>query len=139
MAFTWLLSSILGLTTPQAQAARPQIVSIVVTDDMANPIVNAWVRVPGTEGRRKVDAEGIWEASALYRYDGSPMVFTKGLRLEITVTAPGFKPRRIAYQVRARRNTVPVELQRIEEQPLLPHGFDDAERLMEDWLDEETE
>ncbi|MBX2800410.1 MAG: hypothetical protein KTR31_22210 [Myxococcales bacterium] len=139
MAPTWLLSLTLGLTTPQAHAARPQIVSIVVTDDAAQPIVNAWVRVPGTEGRRKVDAGGVWEASTLYRYDGSPLVFTKGLRLEITVTAPGFKPRRVAYQVRARRNTVPVELVRIEEQPLLPQGFDDAERLMENWLEDETE
>lgn len=117
-----------------AVAARPQIVSVVVTDEQGQPIPNAWVRIPQTEGRRVVDPEtGLWEASTVYRYDGEPLVFTRGLRLELTVSAPGYHTRRLAVQVRSRRNLLPVSLQPMPTPSLLTTP-EDPDALMGEWL-----
>ncbi len=121
-------------TVGAAPVARPQIVSVVVTNDDGEPIPNAWVRIPQTEGRRVVDPEtGLWEASTVYHYDGSPLVFTRGLRLELTVSAPGYLTRRLAVQVRSRRNLLPVTLQPMPTPQLLTTS-EDPDALMAEWL-----
>ncbi len=43
--------------------AKPVIVRVI--DIIGNPIPNAWVRLPDTEGRRMVDASGKWEANSM--------------------------------------------------------------------------
>lgn len=119
-----------------ASAARPQIVSVVITDPSGAPIPNAWVRIPRTEGRRTVEpATGLWEASTVYRYDGSPLVFTRGLRLELTVSAPGYHTQRLSVAVRSRRNLLPVQLQPMA-QPVLFTVHEDRDQLMGEWLGE---
>ena len=100
---TALTLALLSLATP-ALAKRPQILTVVGTNEAGQPIPNAWVRVPGYEGRRDVEPEtGVWETSTLYRNDGAAMIFTKGMDIEFNVTAPGFVPARVAYRVRPRR------------------------------------
>ena len=118
-----------------ARAERPQIVAVTVTDMEGKPVPNAWVRIPETEGRRAVDpTSGIWEASMLYRYDGEPMVFTRGMNLELSVSAPGYLTQVIAFEVRARRNELPVQLEKMPEQEILPDGLETDEDVLLEWF-----
>ena len=128
-----LLSAVLA--SPEARAERPQILSVSVTDSSGQVIPNAWVRVPDTEGRRAVDpTTGLWEASMLYRYDGEPLVFTKGMTLIVTVSAPGYLAQTFEYALRARRNELPVVLEPMPEQAILPDGLETDEQVLLDWF-----
>jgi len=128
----------LSLLAPAvARAERPQIVSVSVTDTEGKVVPNAWVRIPGTEGRRTVDAKtGIWEASMLYRFDGEPFVFTKGETLIITVSAPGYLAQTFEFEVRARRNELPVVLEAMPEQEILPEDLEleSEDEVLLDWF-----
>ena len=118
-----------------AWGPRPQIVTVAVVDEQGEPIPNAWVRVHQTEGRRSVDPDsGLWEASTLYRYDGSPLVFVKGMAVEFTVSAPGFRAVRLQYEVRSRRNYLQVALDVLPQQPILTDGPSSTEALMYEWF-----
>jgi hypothetical protein len=133
-----LLASVpvgLGLLPVAAHAERPQIVAVTVTNTDGKPIPNAWVRIPNTEGRRTVDpATGLWEASMLYGYDGEPLVFTRGMVLQISVSAPGYLTHIIEFEVRARRNELPVTLEKMPEQDILPDGLETDEDVLLEWF-----
>jgi len=131
-----LPAAVLSVPTP-AHAERPQIVMVTVTDTEGKVVPNAWVRIPGTEGRRTVDAiTGIWEASMLYRFDGEPYVFTKGETLLITVSAPGYLSQTFEFEVRARRNELPVTLEKMPEQEILPDDLqlESEDEVLLDWF-----
>ncbi len=118
-----------------ARAERPQIVAVTVTDADGKAIPNAWVRIPNTEGRRNVDpTTGLWEASMLYGYDGDPIVFTKGMVLQISVSAPGYLTEVIEFEIRARRNELPVTLQKMPDQEILPDGLETDEDALLEWF-----
>ena len=98
-------------------------------------VPNAWVRIPETEGRRTVEAQtGIWEASMLYRFDGQPLVFTKGMTLLITVSAPGYRAQSFEFEVRARKNELPVMLEKMPEQEILQEGLESEDEVLLDWF-----
>jgi len=111
---------LLALNTP-AEAAKPQVLSIVVEDaETGDPVATAEVRIPNTEGRRKVDPEtGVWEASMLYTYDGDTLIFEKGLAVAFTVSAPGYHALSFNYVLRHRKNTLLVPLSPMAEQEVV--------------------
>lgn len=118
-----------------AHAERPQIIAVTVTDTDGSVVPNAWVRIPETEGRRTVEpTTGIWEASMLYRFDGQPLVFTKGMTLLITVSAPGYRAQSFEFEVRARKNELPVALEKMPEQEILQEGLESEEDVLLDWF-----
>ena len=123
------------VASPAAHAERPQILAVTVTDAAGAVVPNAWVRIPETEGRRTVDpTSGIWEASMLYRYDGDPLVFTKGMTLVVTVSAPGYLSQTFEYELRSRRNELPVQLEKMPEQAILPEGLESADDVLLEWF-----
>lgn len=125
-----------GLVAPlSARAERPQIVAVTVTDVDGKPIPNAWVRIPNTEGRRTVEpSTGLWEASMLYGFDGEPLVFTRGMVLQLSVSAPGYLTQIIEFEVRARRNELPITLEKMPEQEILPDGLETDEDVLLEWF-----
>ena len=129
------LALALGLASTAAAAEKPQIVTIEVKDAAGLPIESAWVRLPGTEGRRNVEPlSGIWEASMLYTYEGDPVIFTKGMELNLTVSAPGYVSKNILYTVAARRNLVSIVLDPMEEREIVEDP-DDESALMIRWFE----
>jgi len=88
--------------------------TVLVVDESGNPIPNAWVRIPDTEGRRRTDPTGNWTASFVYTYDGAEVYFQRGMVLELTISAPGYASRLARYKMKARRNELTVPLKRIE-------------------------
>ena len=106
---------------------KPQIVSVQVIDHAGQPVPNAWVRVPGVAGQREVEAaSGLWETSQLLRYDGSSLVFAKGMMVNLTVCAPGFYSQNLQYEIRSRRNIITVALQPMTLADLNAEDGDDA-------------
>ena len=123
------------LALAPAGAAKPQVVTVTVTDASGAPIPTAWVRVPGAERQRTVDPEtGVWAAAFVTEPDGTPRVFVRGMDVELTVTAPGFRPQRIAYRVRSRGNEVPVVLEPVPEVSPLTVSVEEIDTLMEAWF-----
>ena len=120
------------LASPAFASSKPQIVTVQVVDGSGAPIRNAWVRVPGIQDHRDVDANGIWEASTLPKYDGTLMSLTKGSILELTVAAPGFYAQSLRYEIRPRRNEITVSLQAMPTPSLIDNQDDDE--MMKSWL-----
>ena len=135
MRGTPMVVAALLLCSSPAAAEKPQIVTIEVKDASGVPIDSAWVRLPGTEGRRNVEPlSGIWEASMLYTYEGAPVIFTKGMELNLTVSAPGFVSQNINYTVAPRRNLVSIVLEPMEEREIVEEP-DDESSLMIRWFE----
>ena len=133
------LAVLLALASPALATDKPQIVTIQVSDTGGDPIETAWVRLPGTEGRRNVEPlSGIWEASMLYTYDGDPVIFTKGMDLNLTVSAPGYVSQNIAYKVVARRNLVSIVLEEMEKRDIVEDPNDES-ALMIRWFERSLE
>ena len=109
----------------------PRLVVVrVVTTDGA-PIPNAWVRIPGTEGRRMVDRNGEWEAEMLYTLEGEEMFFSRGSVIDFSISAPGYQSLAARYKVRGRGNVVTVPLARM---PQMNFVDDDDAELMIQWF-----
>jgi len=101
----------LALVSPAlAKGDKGRPVTIRVVDEQGQPIPNATVRVPGTEGKRRVTRAGEWTESMLYTVDGDEFVFRKNEFVEFHVAAPEFHARSIKYRVRGRMNYVQVAL-----------------------------
>jgi len=121
----------------EAQARRPKLLSVHVSDADGTPIPNAWVRVPDTEGRRQVSPKtGIWEASMLYRYDGDILFFLRGDTIELTVSAPGYQAQALIYTVRTRRNEFDVRLDKMLKADA---AVEQDEELSIEWLETREE
>jgi len=109
--FGALFASTLITTPAFANEEDAKLVAVRVLDTMGNPIPNAWVRLPETEGRRMVDEFGKWQAKSLYELDGNELFFLRGMTLDFTISAPGYTSRSVAYEVQKRRNLITVSLQ----------------------------
>lgn len=110
--FGMLVSSEAALAKDKkAKPVEKETVSVMVVDVDGNPLPNAMVRVPETEGRRDVTPDtGVWEADMLYKLDGSEFFFSKGTVLDFTITAPGYEAATVAWTVRGRKNGIRVVL-----------------------------
>lgn len=111
LGFGLLLASIAFFTPASAgDEEDAKLITVRVLDGAGAPIPNAWVRLPQTEGRRMVDEVGRWQAKSLYELDGRERFFLKGMTLDLTISAPGYTSRSVAYEVRNRRNLITVQL-----------------------------
>ncbi len=103
----------------EAQGRRDDdgvLVTVQVLDEVGRALPSAWVRVPDTEGRRRVDAEtGVWQARYLYAYDGMELPFKRGQVVEFTISAPGYATRLARYRVRGGKNQLTIGLEPLPE------------------------
>ncbi|MEN0061873.1 MAG: hypothetical protein AAGA48_06950 [Myxococcota bacterium] len=100
-----------------AEAADPEgiPVTVRVVDENRNPISTAVVRHPEEKDRHRVNAKtGEWTDRVLYLPDGRELFFVKGLRLDLEVSAPGYRTERVVYEVRKRRNVFEVPLEALK-------------------------
>jgi len=99
-------------------------VKVIVVDEEGKPIQTAVVRHPREADRHRVNTfDGSWEASTLYLPDGSEIKFTKGMELELEISAPGYVNQHIKYLVRKRKNVFTVTLAKM----VLENTDDDAD------------
>lgn len=121
------------------KAAKPvakEMVSVLVLNPDGQPLANAMVRVPNTEGRREVTpTTGVWATDMLYRLDGSELYFTKGTVLDFTITAPGYEAATVSWTVRNRKNSVQVTLAPL---PADAHPTTEDDELMIQWFKRTT-
>ena len=112
LGFGLLLASLaISSTASAGEEDDAKLITVRVLDGAGAPITNAWVRLPQTEGRRMVDEAGRWQAKSIYELDGSERFFTKGMVLDLTISAPGYTSRSYAYEVAKRRNLITVTLE----------------------------
>ena len=106
-------------------------VYIKVLDPNGDPISTAVIRHPDEADRHRVNAlTGEWFASVLYLPDGSEMIFTPGMSIQLEVSAPGYMTQIIQYDIRKRKNKLEVTLPPLEfqeeeiDEPLIEFGRD---------------
>lgn len=129
----------LGLSLGAAAADKKgRSVTIRVVDEAGEALQNATVRVPGTEGKRRVNLNGEWTESMLYTIEGDEFVFRKNEYVEFHVAAPEFHARAIKYKVRGRMNYVQVALKRMPP-PTAPLADEDEDLLIRWFKRTETE
>jgi hypothetical protein len=104
-----------GLGTAEAADDQGIPVTVQVLDAEGQPIPTAVVRHPEEADRHRVNTEtGTTDIAILYLPDGTERIISKGMELEFEISAPGFQNARITYNVRKRRNLVPVILQKMD-------------------------
>jgi hypothetical protein len=127
-----------SLAVPAVASAADEVeginVKVIVTDVDGKPIATAVVRQPQEADRHRVNTfDGSWEAPVLYLPDGTELKFVKGMILDLEISAPGYVTQPIKYMVRARKNIVPVTLQKMQfnlgddpddEDPVIQFGRD---------------
>lgn len=107
-------------------------VKVTVLDVDGDPIPTAVIRQPDEADRHRVNSlTGSWEESKLYLPDGSELVFTPGMTIQLEVSAPGYLTQIIQYDIRKRKNNVEIALPELElddqdiDEPLLQFGRDE--------------
>ena len=110
---------------------RPVTVRVVDAD--GNPIENARVRVPGTEGKTRVNRNGEWTESMLYTIMGDEFPFEKKTMIEFHVSAPRYHARSVKYRVRGRKNYVQIALKAMP-RPTEPLEAQDDRDLLIRWF-----
>ncbi|NOY24402.1 MAG: hypothetical protein GXP62_00875 [Oligoflexia bacterium] len=107
-------------------------VKVTVLDVNGDPIPTAVIRHPDEADRHRVNSlTGSWEESKLYLPDGSELVFTPGMTIQLEVSAPGYLTQIIQYDIRKRKNNVEIALPELElddqdiDEPLLQFGRDE--------------
>ena len=100
------------LVSPIAAAQDEGIpVTVQVMDAAGKPIATASIRHPEEEAKHRVNTEtGEWTDQVLYMPNGDELLFTKGLVLEFEISASGYNNAHVKYEVRKRKNVVPVVL-----------------------------
>lgn len=128
-----LLGALLSPTALAAKSKEPEGVPIKMTvkDPEGRPIPTAVIRHPDEADRHRVNSlTGTWEETKLYMPDGSELIFTPGMTIQFEVSAPGYLTRIVQYDIRKRKNQVPVVLTALAledqavEEPLLQFGRD---------------
>lgn len=120
-------------STAHAKDDKGRPVTIRVVDEYGNPIPNARVRVPNTEGKTLVNRNGEWTESMLYTLMGDEFVFEKNAFIEFHVSAPEFYARSVKYRVRGRMNYVEVALRKMPA-PTEELGNKDDRDLLIHWF-----
>jgi hypothetical protein len=135
-----LLLAVLGPSTAWAKKdpAEGTLVRVIVTNEESKPLATAVIRHPAEADRHRVNSvDGSWETAVLYMPDGSELRFTPGMMLDLEVSAPGYATKVVQYQVRKRRNIVPIKLEPIEmdntttEEPVISFGRDQPRETTE--------
>lgn len=123
------------LLTPDVAVAadKGRPVTIRVVDQNGVAIPNANVRVPGTEGKTKVNGNGEWTETMLYTIEGDEFVFKKNETIVFYISAPEFHARTIAYPVKGRMNYVEIALRKMPE-PTKPLEQVDDQDLLIRWF-----
>jgi hypothetical protein len=99
---TWVRS-------PASDEGRKVIVHAV--DDRGDPVPSATVLIDDEELRHRVDAQsGRWAGRSTYPMERAPEPFRVGRVLRLTVSAPGYLPRTVMYEIVAGRNTVAIPI-----------------------------
>lgn len=129
------LTMALLMAAPTTEARRSgdggTPVTIRVLDAVGEPIAAAVVRNPVEAARHRVNAiTGEWTTPVLYLPDGGEMTFTPGMSVRFEVSAPGYMPQIIQYDVRKRRNKVEITLNEMRldddiKEPIIPFDRDD--------------
>ncbi len=136
--FAVLLAFVAGLTSPTDALAKKAKgegdgvpVTVTVLDIEGNPVPTAVIRHPEEADRRRENAvTGEWTGSVLYLPDGSEMIFTPGMSIQLEISAPGYMTQIIQYDIRKRGNKVEITLPKLEfdegdiEEPLIQFGRD---------------
>lgn len=125
------LSSAVDVAAAAETKGRP--VTIRVVDQFGMPIVNARVRVPGTEGKTLVDGNGEWTESMLYTVEGDEFVFKKKDFIEFNISAPKYYARAVRYEVKGNMNYVEVALRAMPE-PTAPLTTQDDRDMLIRWF-----
>ena len=135
-----LLLGLLGPSTAWAKKdpAEGTLVRVIVTNEEGKPLPTAVIRHPAEADRHRVNSvDGSWQTAVLYMPDGSELRFTPGMMLDLEVSAPGYATQVVQYQVRKRRNIVPIKLEPIEmdntttEEPVISFGRDQPRETSE--------
>lgn len=126
-------AALLSASSPAIAADKGRPVTIRVVDSMGVPIVNAKVRVPGTEGKTQVNRNGEWTETMLYTIEGDEYVFEKNSWIEFNISAPEFHARSVKYRIRGRMNYVEVALRKMPE-PTKPLEEVDDQDLLIRWF-----
>ena len=124
------------VTTPDAEAKKKknegvEVTFVIMEQDTQEPIPTASVRHPSDiESSRVNELNGTWQSSEVYLPDGSVILFTPGSLLEMEISAPGYVTQIVQYDIKKRRNKVPIYLEKMEiddsdiEMPSIPFGRD---------------
>lgn len=106
-----MFAGLLLSTQALAQEGGVPVTVRVLKPDGA-PLATASVRHPQEAERHPVNAAtGEWTESILYMPDGSEFLFTAGTVLELEISAPGYVNQPIRYEIKKRKNLVPIVLQ----------------------------
>ena len=124
------------VATPDAEAKKKknegvEVTFIIMEQDTQEPISTASVLHPSDiESSRVNELNGTWQSSEVYLPDGSVILFTPGSLLEMEISAPGYVTQIVQYDIKKRRNKVPIYLEKMEiddsdiEMPSIPFGWD---------------
>jgi len=125
--------ALVSASTPADAGEKGRPVTIHVVDVYGQPITNATVRVPGTEGKTKVNGNGEWTETMLYTIEGDEYVFKKNEEVVFHVSAPEYHARPVRYRIRGRMNYVEVALRKMPE-PTDPLKQVDDQDLLIRWF-----
>lgn len=129
----WAIAvGLLFASTAQAKRDEGGVpITIQVLDILGEPIPTAVIRHPEEAFRHRVNSiTGEWTSPVLYLPDGGELIFTPGMTIRLEVSAPGYMTQIIQYDIRKRRNKVPVSLTELAmddeeiEEPLIQFGRD---------------
>ena len=120
-----------ALAAAKGEKSEGVPVEVKVIDTEGQAVSTAVVRHPDEADRHRVNAlTGSWSASVLYLPDGSEMIFTPGMSIQLEVSAPGYMTQIIQYDIRKRKNKIEVTLPKLDlensevEEPLIQFGRD---------------
>lgn len=127
----FVLFLVMGCATTRSAGEGVPVRVYVLAEADGKPIPTAVVRHPDEADPHRVNAAtGHWEGSVLYLPDGSELIFSPGMSIDLEVSAPGYLSKVIRYDIKKRRNHFPVELQLLElkddefEEPIIQFGRD---------------
>ena len=130
-------SLLLSLSVQDAEAKKNKdtegvLVEFIILDqETEEPIPTATVRYPGdVESSRVNEISGVWQASEIYLSKGDTVIFRPGETLQMEISAPGYVTQIVQYDIKKRRNKVPIALEKMSiddsdlEMPSIPFGRD---------------
>ena len=127
---------VMFFSTSEVQAKKKktegvEVTFVIMSQETEEPIPTASVRHPkDIESSRVNELSGAWQSSEIYLPDGSVILFMPGTTLQMEISAPGYVTQIVQYDIKKRRNKVPIFLEKMEiddsdiEMPSIPFGRD---------------